>query len=376
MNTNHQETKTDSSAAAQLAGFAPPASRGDDRDARSSTVSTATSGPSAQSDGNRNSGGSHINNNKKNANAASVAAESPTTAVATAKKRPAKKSSSKAASAAGGAGEMSSNNSDDSALNYNEDATVQPLMPISSSTFKPMTLSQIQLRIKLLLDKLPVDLPDTPPNYIDEDSLHYLNYYPPIKSFASSLQIIIEEYNFLLGLVAAATYQWGVDRSGASQQNLSVMSSELQQCQEVITSVVSGRLSNVLCPAVDVLVGHVEIVRNDDEGGGRGGGGVGGKKRKLEATYSSTTTTELLPQPHNTQTATKTADNEKRINHYTRPQVDPSYVHLCHQIVARNGEMLRYTIATCIHTAQCVIGDYLKAMKKDIGHDVGKGGYY
>ena len=151
------------------------------------------------------------------------------------------------------------------------------------------------------------------------------------------------------------------------------MNSELQQCQEVISSVVSGRLSNVLCPAVDVLVGRVEIVNRggDDDGGVEESGSVASKKRKLDSTTASTTATTAADRLTDTKTT-----NEQRINHYTRPLVDPSYVHLCHQIVARNGELLRYTLATCIHTAQRVIGDYLKAMKKDVGHEVGKGGYY
>lgn len=151
------------------------------------------------------------------------------------------------------------------------------------------------------------------------------------------------------------------------------MNSELQQCQDVISTVVSGRLSNVLCPAVDVLVGRVEIVNR----GGVEENGIGSKKRKLDSTTAAAadSTTDRLQ--HTKATApTSSSTNEQRINHYTRPLVDPSYVHLCHQIVARNGELLRYTLATCIHTAQRVIGDYLKAMKKDVGHEVGKGGYY
>ena len=237
-----------------------------------------------------------------------------------------------------------------------------------------MSLSQIQLRIKLLLDKLPSALPEVPPDYINPDeTIHNNNnqqsslYHPPIKAFASALQTTIEEYNLLLSLVSSATYQWGVDRSGASQQNLSVMNSELQQCQEVITSVVSGRLSNVLCPAVDVLVGRVEVVKEGNNGGEENGSSS--KKRKLDTSSATTTsynaTTDRLLGTTTTINSKTTTTNEQRINHYTRPLVDPSYVHLCHQIVARNGEMLRYTLATCIHTAQRVIGDYLEVMKKD-----------
>ena len=156
------------------------------------------------------------------------------------------------------------------------------------------------------------------------------------------------------------------------------MNSELQQCQEVITSVVSGRLSNVLCPAVDVLVGRVEVVKGGNNGGEENGSSS--KKRKLDTSSATTTsynaTTDRLLGTTTTINSKTTTTNEQRINHYTRPLVDPSYVHLCHQIVARNGEMLRYTLATCIHTAQRVIGDYLEVMKKDVGHEANKGGYY
>lgn len=384
----------------QLAGFAP-ASRGTTTSssggAQSTAVAAAASTPSS-SDGNSN----NVDTANKNHNSitkkksSSVAATKQPPAAATKKRR--SKNSSSASAAAGGSssGIDSTSNSSNSSNNYNEDTTIQPILEtISSSSFQPISLSQIQLRIKVLLDKLPSSsvLPEIPPDYniIDShqsnkhNSQQHQYYYPPIKSFASSLQIIIEEYNLLLSLVSAATYQWGVDRSGASQQNLSVMNSELQQCQEVIASVVSGRLSNVLCPAVDVMIGRVEIVKksDDDDHHVGDGGNVIAKKRKLETTSNNTsittTTADRLlvsntsSNHHNHTTPTK---NEQRINHYTRPLVDPSYVHLCYQIVARNSAMLRYTIATCIHTAYRVIGDYLKAMRKDVGHEVNKGGYY
>lgn len=378
---------------------------------------TAAPSASLSSDGNNSN-----NNDVDTANhhiitktkAAATKPPPPAAATATATATTKKQRSSKSSSGKKGSAEQLVNGGSGSgggidSNNYNEDTTVQPIdsTTITSSSFQPMSLSQIQLRIKLLLDKLPSVLPEIPPDYINPDDdettssdsnnnnnksppnnhNHNSRLYPPIKSFASNLQLIIEEYNLLLSLVSSATYQWGVDRSGASQQNLSVMSSELQQCQEVITSVVSGRLSNVLCPAVDVLVGRVEIVRGSDGGVGVGGGSIGDeesgttktKKRKLldeAATATTTTTNHHHSTTTNTTTTSTTTTNEQRINHYTRPLVDPSYVHLCHQIVARNGEMLRYTVATCIHTAQCVIGDYLKAMKKDVGHEVNKGGYY
>lgn len=194
---------------------------------------------------------------------------------------------------------------------------------------------------------LPADLPPLP----SDDSSH-----SAVSAFASRLQIVVEQFNLLLSLVGSATYKWGVDRSGASQQNLGVMVAELQTCQEMISSGVSGRLSNVLCPAVDVMVGEVEIIRgegvndgaNDDDACGDG------KKRKLNDNTATTT---------NNNNTTK----ERRINHYIRTQVDPAYVHLSHVILARNAEIIRHTVATSIYTAQKVISDYLKAMKREDG---------
>ncbi|KAL7495898.1 hypothetical protein ACHAWT_006566 [Skeletonema menzelii] len=380
MNGNKSEKREKESSSTQLAGFAP-ASRGTKSSsssasggggAQSSSSSSSAAAPSASSEANVVDTTNHRITKKK------AAATKKTSAAAAATKKRSKSSIS--AAAAAGSGSI-----DGSSSNYNEATTIQPIDPstMNSTSFQPMSLSQIQLRIKSLLDELPSALPDVPPDDINPDDDNISQYYPPIKSFASSLQTTIEAYNLLLSLVSSATYQWGVDRSGASQQNLSVMNSELQQCQEVITSVISGRLSNVLCPAVDVLVGRVEIVKAAAVAGDDGGlldenevnTSCKKKKRKLDSSTAATNdSTDRLTTSSTSTTTTNT--NEQRINHYTRPIVDPSYVHLCYQIVARNGEMLRYTLATCIHTAQRVIGDYLKAMKKDVGHEANKGGYY
>ena len=233
-------------------------------------------------------------------------------------------------------------------------------LPPLGPAFRPCTLPELQSRLRSLRNELPEEVPAIPAHDDDTDS------HAPIKQFASQLQVVIEQFNLLLSLVSSATYKWGVDRSGASQQNLGVMVSELQQCQEMISSGVSGRLSNVLCPAVDVLVGEVEIQRE-------GAGSIGdnnddamseepSKKRKLNNNDNNNSSAAPSIQQHNLPI------RERRINHYIRAQVDPSYVHLSHVILARNAEMIRHTVATSIFTAEKVISDYLKAMKKDVGH--------
>lgn len=76
------------------------------------------------------------------------------------------------------------------------------------------------------MDELPSNLPSIPSDR-DKESTNGDNRgtseYDDIQSFASQLQVVIEQYNLLLSLVGSSTYKWGVDRSGASQQNLSVM---------------------------------------------------------------------------------------------------------------------------------------------------------
>lgn len=89
-----------------------------------------------------------------------------------------------------------------------------------------------------------------------------------------------------------------------------------------------------------------------------------GKKRK----HNNATTDNNATNINTTNiSASPRATKERRINHYIRAQVDPSYVHLSHVILARNASMIRHTVATSIYTAQKVIKDYMKAMKKDGG---------
>jgi len=241
-----------------------------------------------------------------------------------------------------------------------ETTIIQPLSQVTCN-FEPLSLPQIKLRISALLEKLPKDLPSIPPAW--DESIDQTTSWKPVAKFANEVQVVIEEYNLLLSLVNASTYKWGVDRSGASQQNLSVMSAELQQCQETITNVVSSRISNVLCPAVDVLAEETEIIRDNGEERKV-------VKEKVDAEMKEPATKKRkLDGNHDDQLASSLPSREVRRSTYARLLVDPGYVHLCHQILARNGLLIRHTVATSIHTAHTTIGDYLKAMKKETGEE-------
>ena len=410
---NNPDSTKPTSSSVQLDGFAPATGSG----AGSSSVATIASSaaapaPSAAGGGGVGGGGgagAGLSSNSAAttttttavaAAAAAVAATTTTSVVATTQTKRAKKRGAQQGVGGGGGGGGGATSTSTTAArastsvedyDLSEETVLRPLSDIGLN-FEPITLPQIQLRLKNLLEQLPKDLPEVPPNELTTSDTNKNNatsssdgdLYTTIKSFASTLQITIEEYNLLISLVSSATYKWGVDRSGASQQNLAVMSAELQQCQDVISNVVSARLSNVLCPAVDVLIGEVEVVR-----GGVGGGetnassSIGdGQAMEMDASVSATAPAAKRIKLNddrlqsNNSNNNNARQNERRINHYTRPLVDPSYVHLCHCILARNAPLIRHAVATSIHTAHRVIGDYMKAMKKDTSHDAGKGGYY
>ncbi len=386
MNDKQGSSVAAASTSVQLDGFAPAAGSGAGSSSSLASAPLVVMDSSAAAGG--GGGGAGLQSiaiaTTSTVTAAAIATTS-SSAVATTQTKRAKKrgpqqpqqggsAAASTSTAAAAVGRSAENNHE-----FVEESAVRPLSEVGSN-FVPISLPQIQLRLKNLLEQLPKDLPKVPSsssfdNERNNDNENNVSY-TAIKSFASTLQITIEEYNLLLSLVSSATYTWGVDRSGASQQNLAVMSAELQQCQDVISNVVSARLSNVLCPAVDVLIGEVEVVRA--EGGGDekkqndvSGSAPAAKRIKLNDDRLSSNDSNI----HNNSNKPHT-NHERRINHYTRPLVDPSFVHLCHCILARNAPLVRHAVATSIHTAHRVIGDYMKAMKKDMSHDAGKGGYY
>lgn len=138
------------------------------------------------------------------------------------------------------------------------------------------------------------------------------------------MQAIIEEFNLLLCCVSAATYRWGTDRSGAADQNLGLLSSELGNAQDQISTSITPRLTNVLAPVVD-LVNYESISTK-----GTGDGGV-----------------------------------DKKENYFRTVENDPAFIILCSGILCRNAEMLRQVLLTNFHKVARCIDDYLKATSKD-----------
>lgn len=165
-------------------------------------------------------------------------------------------------------------------------------------------------------DESTVPLPKNPCLYDKEE----------IRKWAASLQIVVEEFNLLVSCVSPATYIWGTDRSGAAEQNLSLLSGELVRSQEQIMARVTPRLNDVLAPVVTLVT-------------------------------DKTVTTKLED------------GTEIKQNYFATTLEDPEYVDMCFTILARNAALLRQVLLANYDKLLQSIEDYLAAQHKDSQHD-------
>jgi hypothetical protein len=198
-----------------------------------------------------------------------------------------------------------------------------------ATAFKSFTLEDIRSKIQSLSSRVP-EIPEA--NFsngngdngsTDSDLDEHV-----IRDWAATLQAVLEEFNLLVCCVATATYKWGTDRSGASDQNLSLLSGELASSQEQIASTVTPRLTNVLAPVVDLVIEKTVTTKNAE-------------------------------------------GMEVKENHFTRKLVDPEFVKLCHMILARNAPLLRQVVLSNFQKILACLKDYLDAQKNDTQHSRG-----
>jgi hypothetical protein len=155
------------------------------------------------------------------------------------------------------------------------------------------------------------------------DSVHYDQI--AIKTWATKLQTVLEEFHLLLACISPATYVWGTDRSGAADQNLNLLSNELVRSQEQIAARVTPRLNDVLAPVVTLLT-------------------------------SKTVTT-------------KAGDAEIKQNYYVTTVEDPDYVNFCYSMLAKNAGLLRHVVLANIEKLLVALKDYANAQHTDSQHD-------
>lgn len=212
---------------------------------------------------------------------------------------------------------------------------------------KPMTLKDILDRMKKMAGRIP-SVPSSgfyledakpnecsrvlgePPNNLDKTL---------VREWASRMQIVLEELGLLLCCVSTATYRWGTDRSGAADQNLSLLNEELNSTQDQIASRVTPRLRNVLTPVVDLVVDETVTTKH---------------KRPVENGEKD-----------------EEEEVEVKKNVFTRHLEDPDFVHLCYEILARNAPMMQLVVVSNFQKMIQCIGDYLAAQKNDSEHHRG-----
>jgi len=218
--------------------------------------------------------------------------------------------------------------------------------------FEALSLRDIHDRIKELANQVP-EIPSE--GFYKEgaapDATSPVIGEPPdnldkalIKTWASRLQVVLEELGLLLCCVSTATYRWGTDRSGASDQNLTLLNDELNSTQDQIASRVTPRLRNVLTPVVDLVVEKTITTKikkrsKEDENGG----------------------------------SAEAGDDEGEVvevkqNVFSRHLEDPDFVHLCYEILARNAPMMRLVVMTNFDKMLRCITDYLAAQNNESQH--------
>ena len=206
--------------------------------------------------------------------------------------------------------------------------------------YTPLTLSDIHDRIVDLCHRLP-RLPeggfvlDTPlPAANDatvKGSVKSLIPQPTVpctvdkvalKAWAAATQGIIEEYSFIISNVSVATYKWGTDRSGAADQNLGLLGTELARSQEMVTSRIAPRLNDILCPVVTTLTGKTVTTKQED-------------------------------------------GTEIKENYFVHSYEDVDYVQMCFNSLGRNAPHLRHLLLSNWDKVLNALDDYQLAQTKD-----------
>ncbi len=216
------------------------------------------------------------------------------------------------------------------------------------SDFQMFKLEDIGSKIELLCKKVP-DIPED--NFIKsnggKENGEANNSEPIIdevatREWAAQLQIVLEEFNLCICCVGTATYKWGTERSGAGDQNLNLLLSEISSSQDQISTYVTPRLTNLLVPVVDLVI-------------------------EKTVTYQQETTIESSDKDSTNQDPKRRVAEVKE-NHYTRKLVDPAFLALCHKILARNAPLLQRVVLSNFHKVLAAIKDFLKAQQNDMQH--------
>ena len=187
---------------------------------------------------------------------------------------------------------------------------------IEGVQYEALSLTDIQERVGGLCQRVPT-VPEGGLDDTDRDTA---------RKWATQMQTVLEEFNLLMYCVSSATYKWGSERSGAADQNLSVLASELTNTQDQLSQAVAPKLANVLSPVIDLVTERVVTTKNDK-------------------------------------------GEEVKQNIFARKLVDEDFFQLCVTKLCRNAILLRQVVLSNFDKIQRCISDYLKAHQKDTQND-------
>lgn len=148
-----------------------------------------------------------------------------------------------------------------------------------------------------------------------------------IRIWAADLQNVLQEFRLLVACSSPATYVWGTDRSGAAEQNLSLLSNEFSRSQEHISARVTPHLNDVLAPVVTLVTDKTVTLKAAD------------------------------------------GCQETKQNYFVTTVEDPDYVDLCYTVLAKNAILLRQVVLSNFDKLLQAVEDYLAAQHKDSQHD-------
>lgn len=253
-----------------------------------------------------------------------------------------KKRKSSATSSTTGASDSNNNGSSNKRTTT---SSITPAERHANSNYTPLSLQDIYDRIAELCQKLPMVPED---GFVLQDSTKPVSNgtaEPPIvtslavpassnstqydhvaiKVWATSVQCVLEEFALLSACISPATYVWGTDRSGAADQNLTLLSNELMRTQEQISARVTPRLNDVLAPVVTLI------------------------------------TTKTV--------TTKQDASEIKQSYYATTFEDPDYVNWCFSMLARNAILMRQVVLANFDKLLEALRDFTVAQHSDSQHD-------
>ncbi|KAL7543252.1 hypothetical protein ACHAXR_012551 [Thalassiosira sp. AJA248-18] len=105
----------------------------------------------------------------------------------------------------------------------------------------PLTMRQVQTRIRQLLSRLPSK---------EETTALTVEDLPAMERWCRTVRTILRNYNLGLNFVAIATYQWEPDRPGHTGQSLGALRGQIT-LSTAQTNILSSHISRVLTPAFD-----------------------------------------------------------------------------------------------------------------------------